>query len=91
MVPKRPDTHGRSLVSPKVQDISESSQANPRFDGQCPPEQEAYVTVDVLKNLMSTMTDTILQQLTEQVKKTMEVVNSARPLPTSDYVPIAGC
>jgi len=25
------------------------------------PEQEAYVTVDALKNLMTTMTDTILQ------------------------------
>jgi len=47
--------------------------------------------MEAVKNLMSTMTDTILQQLTEQVKKTMEVVNSARPLPTSDYVPIAGC
>jgi len=27
----------------------------------------------------------------EQVKKTMEAVNSMRPLPTCDYVPTEGC
>ena len=57
---------------------------------QRPPEREAYITLDKLKNLMSTMTDTILQQVIEQVKKTIEVVNSTRPLPTFDYVPTAG-
>ncbi|KAJ8423201.1 LOW QUALITY PROTEIN: hypothetical protein Cgig2_015224 [Carnegiea gigantea] len=34
---------------------------------------EAYVTVDALKNFMSTMTDVIMQQVSEQVKKAMEV------------------
>ncbi|KAJ8424841.1 hypothetical protein Cgig2_030068 [Carnegiea gigantea] len=47
--------------------------------------------VDAVKNLMSTITNTILQQVTEQVKKTMEAVNSARPLPTFDYLPTARC
>ncbi|KAJ8426121.1 hypothetical protein Cgig2_005766 [Carnegiea gigantea] len=47
--------------------------------------------VDVLKNLMSTMTDTILQQVTEQAKKAMEATNCARPIPTFDYVPTMGC
>ncbi|KAJ8431473.1 LOW QUALITY PROTEIN: hypothetical protein Cgig2_033987 [Carnegiea gigantea] len=47
--------------------------------------------VDALQNFMTTMTDTILQQVTEQVKKTIEVVTSARPLPTFDYVPTTGC
>ncbi|KAJ8419305.1 LOW QUALITY PROTEIN: hypothetical protein Cgig2_007976 [Carnegiea gigantea] len=42
-------------------------------------------------NFMTTMTDTILQQVIGQVKKTMEAVNLARPLPTLDYVPTAGC
>ena len=46
--------------------------------------------MDALKNFMATMTDTIIQQVTEQVKKTIDVVNSARPLPTFDYVPTAG-
>ena len=79
------------LVPPKVQDASESSRANLRSVEQRPLEREAYPTMDVLKTLMSTMTDTILQQITEQVKQTMETVNSARPLPTFDYVPTAGC
>ncbi|KAJ8440250.1 hypothetical protein Cgig2_001585 [Carnegiea gigantea] len=42
-------------------------------------------------NFMTTMTDTFLQQVTEQVKKTMEVVSFMRPLPTFDYVPTTGC
>ena len=42
--------------------------------------------MDVLKNFMFTMTDTIMQQLSEQVKKAMEVVSPARPLPHFDYV-----
>ncbi|KAJ8429446.1 hypothetical protein Cgig2_015298 [Carnegiea gigantea] len=36
------------------------------------------------------MTDTILQQVTKLVKRTMEVVNSTRPLATFDYVPTTG-
>ncbi|KAJ8427405.1 LOW QUALITY PROTEIN: hypothetical protein Cgig2_030699 [Carnegiea gigantea] len=40
---------------------------------------------------MISMTDTILQQVTKQVKKTMEAINFARPLPTFDYVPTVGC
>ncbi|KAJ8433387.1 hypothetical protein Cgig2_019177 [Carnegiea gigantea] len=47
--------------------------------------------VDTLKSLMPTITDTVLQQLTEQVKKAVEATNSARPLPTFDYVPTTGC
>ncbi|KAJ8433976.1 LOW QUALITY PROTEIN: hypothetical protein Cgig2_024681 [Carnegiea gigantea] len=41
--------------------------------------------MDALKNFMTTITDTILQQ----VKKTTEAVNSARPLPT--FVRTQGC
>ncbi|KAJ8433717.1 LOW QUALITY PROTEIN: hypothetical protein Cgig2_004346 [Carnegiea gigantea] len=43
--------------------------------------------VDALKNFMSTMTDTIMQQVTEQVKKVVETTSSARHLPHFDYVP----
>ncbi|KAJ8433621.1 hypothetical protein Cgig2_023560 [Carnegiea gigantea] len=39
---------------------------------------------------MSTMTDTIMQQVAEQAKKAMEAANSARPLPHFDYVLITG-
>ena len=39
---------------------------------------------------MSTMTDTIMQQVTKQVKKTTEAMNFARHLPTFDYVPTVG-
>ena len=53
------------LVSPEVQDASESFRANPCSVKRRPPEQEAYVTEDALQNLMSDMTDTILQQVTE--------------------------
>ena len=49
-----------ALVAAEVQDASESSRANPRSVGQWPPEREAYITVDALKNFMTTMTDTIL-------------------------------
>jgi len=38
--------------------------------------------MDVLKKLMSIITNTIIQQVTEQVKKVMEAANSARPVPT---------
>ncbi|KAJ8434334.1 hypothetical protein Cgig2_010951 [Carnegiea gigantea] len=47
--------------------------------------------LDALKNLMSTMTDIITQQVIEQVKKAIEAANSARPLPHFDYVPTTGC
>ncbi|KAJ8444460.1 hypothetical protein Cgig2_024024 [Carnegiea gigantea] len=40
---------------------------------------------------MSTMTDTIMQQVTKQMKKAMEATNSARPLPHFDYMPTTGC
>ncbi|KAJ8450745.1 hypothetical protein Cgig2_021217 [Carnegiea gigantea] len=78
-------------VASKVQDALESSWANPRSVRQRLPEREAYVTVHALKNFMTTMTDTILQHLTEQVKKTIEVVSSIRSLPAFDYVPTAEC
>ncbi|KAJ8434694.1 hypothetical protein Cgig2_030264 [Carnegiea gigantea] len=42
---------------------------------------EAYITVDALKNFMTTMRDNLLQQVTEQVKKTVEVTSSIRALP----------
>ncbi|KAJ8438472.1 hypothetical protein Cgig2_008959 [Carnegiea gigantea] len=54
------------------------------------PEREGYVTVDALKNLMSTITDTIMQQMTKQVKKAMEAASSARPLPHFNHVPTTG-
>ncbi|KAJ8427148.1 hypothetical protein Cgig2_017239 [Carnegiea gigantea] len=47
--------------------------------------------VDALKNSMSTMTDAIIQQVFEQVKKAMEYASPARPLPHFDYVPTTGC
>ncbi|KAJ8429236.1 hypothetical protein Cgig2_026272 [Carnegiea gigantea] len=37
------------------------------------------------------MTDTILQQVTKHVKKTMEAANSMRSLPTFNYVHTAVC
>ncbi|KAJ8426991.1 hypothetical protein Cgig2_033849 [Carnegiea gigantea] len=40
---------------------------------------------------MSAMTDTIMQQVTEQVKKAMEAASSPRPLPHFDYMPNTGC
>ncbi|KAJ8426921.1 hypothetical protein Cgig2_010439 [Carnegiea gigantea] len=47
--------------------------------------------VDALKNFMSSMTGTITQQVTKQVRRIMEAATSARPLPHFDYVPTAGC
>ncbi|KAJ8430104.1 hypothetical protein Cgig2_007168 [Carnegiea gigantea] len=46
--------------------------------------------MDGLKNFMSTMANTIMQQVSEQVKKAMEAVSSAKPLPRFDYVPTMG-
>lgn len=43
--------------------------------------------MDALKNFMSTMTDTIMQQVSEQVKKALEAASYARPLPRFDYMP----
>ncbi|KAJ8427828.1 hypothetical protein Cgig2_001639 [Carnegiea gigantea] len=40
---------------------------------------------------MSTMTGTIMQQISKQVKKAVEAVSSAWPLPCFKYVPAAGC
>ena len=77
-------------VHPEVQDALESSKASPHLVRPRQPEREAYVTVDALKNLMS-MTDTIMQQVTEQVKKAMEVASYVQPLPYFDYVPTTGC
>ncbi|KAJ8425107.1 hypothetical protein Cgig2_013837 [Carnegiea gigantea] len=37
------------------------------------------------------MTDTIIQQVSEQVKKAHEASSSARPLPRFEYVPTPGC
>ncbi|KAJ8437287.1 hypothetical protein Cgig2_006391 [Carnegiea gigantea] len=37
------------------------------------------------------MTDTIMSQVFEQVKKAVEAANSARPLPYFDYMPTTGC
>ena len=56
-----------------VEDASESSRTSPRAVRTSPPEREAYVTMDTLKSLMSTMVDTITLQVAEQVKKAMEV------------------
>ncbi|KAJ8433007.1 hypothetical protein Cgig2_010983 [Carnegiea gigantea] len=40
---------------------------------------------------MSTITDAIMRQVSEQVQRAMEVVNSARPLPHFDYMTTAAC
>jgi len=50
------------LVALEVQDASESSRVNPHSVEQHPPTREAYVTMDVLKNFMTTITDTILSK-----------------------------
>ncbi|KAJ8434593.1 hypothetical protein Cgig2_025019 [Carnegiea gigantea] len=44
--------------------------------------------VDTLKNFMSSMTDTIKQQVSEQVKKAVEATSSVRPLPRFEFVPL---
>jgi len=44
-------------------DASESSWADPRPIDQPLARQEAYITVDALKNFMSTMTDAIASLL----------------------------
>ena len=47
--------------------------------------------MDALKNFMSTMTDMIMHQVLEQVKKMLEAASSVRPLPRFEYVPTVGC
>ncbi|KAJ8424954.1 hypothetical protein Cgig2_018761 [Carnegiea gigantea] len=53
--------------------------------------REARFIVDVLKIFKATMTETLLQHVTEQVKKAMEAVSSIRPLPAFNYEPTRGC
>jgi len=77
-------------VPPEAADASESSRADPRPIDQHLARQEAYVTVDALKNFMSTMTDAMMQQVSDQVK-TVEAASSARPLPRFKFVPTKGC
>ena len=64
---------------PAVEDASESSKAGPRPGGALQQEPPAYVTVDALKGLMSTMEDAITKQVTEQVQRAPEM-NGARNL-----------
>ncbi|KAJ8425695.1 hypothetical protein Cgig2_018917 [Carnegiea gigantea] len=47
--------------------------------------------MDALKNFMSTMTGTIMEQVSEWVKKAVETASSARPLPRFEYVLITCC
>jgi len=56
-----------------VEDTSESSQASPRAPRMSPPARDVYVTVDALKSLMSVIADAITRQVTEQVKRAMEL------------------
>ena len=79
-----------ALATLEAEDTSESSQDDPRLVGPPPAGREAYVTVDALKNFMSTMTDTIMQQVSEQVKKAVEAVRSTLPLSRFKYVPTRG-
>ena len=79
------------LAARMVEDVLESSQMNLRSVGQCPLEREAYFRVDAFKNFMTSMTNNILRQVTEQVKRAMEAVNAIKPLPTFDYVPTTEC
>jgi len=49
----------------EVQGASKSFRADPRSVGQHLTKREAYVMVDGLKNFMSTVTDTFMQQVSE--------------------------
>jgi len=53
----------------KVQGASESSRATSRSVGQRTLEREAHVMVNALKNCMTIMIDTLLQQVAAQVRK----------------------
>ena len=48
------------------------------------------MAINILKNFMLTMTNTLLQQLTEQVKNTIEWTNSMCPLLMSHFDPTPG-
>lgn len=79
-------------IPPEVVDASKISQADPGPVDRPPVRPEAYVTVDALKNFVSTLTDVIMQQASEQVKKVMEAASSARPpFPGFEYVPTEAC
>ena len=65
---------------PMVEDASENSWASPRAAQTSFPEREAYVMVDTLMSLMSTMADAIMRQVTEQVKRAVEVAGLTRPV-----------
>jgi len=60
---KAPTTN--TPTAPEVQDVSESSRADPYSVGQQPPERVAYITVDALKSFITATVDTILQQVNE--------------------------
>ena len=55
----------KTLVPHEAVDAVESSRANPSPVDQPPVRHEAYVTVHALKNFISTMTDAIMQQVSE--------------------------
>jgi len=65
---------------PMVEDASESSRESPRAARASPPKREAYVMVNALKSLISTMADAITRQVSEQVKRAMEVAGSTKPV-----------
>ena len=77
-------------IPPEAQDVAESSWAKLWSTTTHPPEREAYVTVDALKNFMSVMTDTIMRQVSEQVQRAIEVADLARPLSPFGYVSTTG-
>ena len=64
---------------PAVEDANESSRAGPRPVGALQQEPPAYVTVDALKGLMSTMADAITKQVTEQVQRALEMNGARNP------------
>ena len=76
---------------PMVEEACESSRASP-WAGRAPPqEREAYVTVDALKGIMSTMVDTIRRQVTEQVRRAPEVAGTdEHPIPLEHPIVRAG-
>ena len=65
---------------PTAEDASESSRAGPRPVGALQREPPAYVTVDALQGLMSTIAEAITGQVTEQVQRALGV-NGTRNLP----------
>ena len=72
---------------PIVEDASESSRASPRVARTSPQEREAYVTVDTLKSLKSTIVGTITHQVSEQVKRAMVVAGPPKPPPLEYPLP----